>query len=90
MKNSPSSSHQPPAEIPAVDALEQAADCRENIFAIALMLEGSAAQAADEHENAILSGAGRLIAHEMRKLKSLLEILERQLQKTLPPKKSGK
>ena len=64
-------------------------DCRENIFAIATLLEDNAAQAVDEHERAILSGAGRLIAGETRKLKSLLEILDRQLRKMKPPKKSG-
>jgi hypothetical protein len=93
MKNSPLTPHQPPTEIPALDALEQAMDCRENIFALAVLLEDSAAQAAaDEHESAILSGAGRLIANETRKLKSLLEILDRQFSKPKkqPPKKSAK
>ena len=92
MKNPPLTPPQPPAETPAIDALEQAMDCRENIFALAVLLEDSAAQtAADEHESAILSGAGRLIANETRTLKSLLEILDRQLQKVKkqPSKKSG-
>lgn len=92
MKNIHSSPHQPSAEIPALDALEQAMDCHENIFTIAVLLEDSAAQAADEHEKAILSGAGRIIAQETRKLQSLLETLDRQLQKVKkqPPRKSGK
>jgi len=91
MKNIQSSTHQPPTEIPTPDALEQAMDCRENIFAIAVLLEDSAAQAADEHERAILSGAGRLIADETRKLKSLLAILDRRLpkMKTKPSPKAG-
>jgi hypothetical protein len=93
MKNPPLTLPQPPAEIPALDALEQAMDCRENIFALALLLEDSAAQAAgDEQENSILSGTGRLIASETRKLKTLLDILAGQFPKPEkhPPKKSAK
>lgn len=93
MKNPPLIPPQPPAEIPAIDALEQAMNCRENIFAIALMLEDSGEHAAgDEQESTILSGTGRLIASETRKLKTLLDIMDRQFSKPnkQPLKKSGK
>jgi hypothetical protein len=78
--------------ISIIDALDQAMDCCENISAIALLLQDSGGHAAlDEYESTVLSGAGRLIAHEARKLKTLIDNLEEQFAqpKKHSPKKSA-
>ena len=93
MKNVPSTSPQSPPAISTIDALDQAMDCCENISALALLLQDSGGHAAlDEYESTVLSGAGRLLAYEARKLKILVDNLEEQFAKPMkhPPKKSGK
>ena len=59
-----------------IDALDLAIACHENIFILASLLEDSGTNAADNHENSVRSGAGRLIAIEARKMGDSLTVLE--------------
>jgi hypothetical protein len=68
--------------IPVIDALDRAIACQENIFVLAVLLE-------DSHENLVLSGAGRLIANEARKLGDMLLVLEEQYPRPTKRPRSG-
>ena len=70
------------ATIPVIDALDRAIAAQENIFILAVLLE-------DSQENLVLSGAGRLIANEARKLGDMLLVLEEQYPRPTKRPRSG-
>lgn len=64
-----------------LDAFDAAMDCQENLMVLAILLEDSGNAAFDPHEKCVLSGAGRLVANEAKKLQFALDSLETHCQK---------